>query len=371
MRRHQPMRLAAILVPALFVLAGVAALRRLPAEIPVAAESALRGQPVPVPSLPAPAPSDEAPPRLGPSPSPTPVAPPPAPPPQPPPSPARRAVAPTRSLAAYRGLGAWVDLYDYSLRDRMDPIAAVDEMAVRGVDTLYLQTSRWNLAEDIHDANAVAAFVDRAHHHGIRVIGWYLPGFGDLERDIGRSLAVLGFRTRAGGRFDGFAPDIEDHREVGGDVARFNSGVAEYSRRLREAAGGRQTLAAIVPDARNNQRNPARWQGFPWHEIGHQYDLLMPMGYWSVTKGSRRCEVPYDAAAYMRELTAKTRTLVRLDRPLHLIGGIADCIGAQEVAAYVTAAKELGSVGGSLYDFATMQANPDRERLWEELGRLK
>lgn len=270
-------------------------------------------------------------------------------------------------MGPYSRLGAWVDLYDYVLRDHMDPAAAVDEMARRGVRTLYLQTSKWNIAGEIHDPGTVTGFLDRAHAKGIKVVGWYVPGFGDVDRDLRRSLAVLEFRTPSGERFDGFAPDIEDRREVDHNLTRFNAGIVEYSRRLRGSVPESSPLGAIVVDAKNNERVPARWEGFPWHDIAHRYDVVMPMAYWSVTK-TARCGTQLDVADYLEEVVGKTRSLMRSDLPLHLIGGIADCITVEEVAAYAGAARSLGSVGTSLYDFATMESSPGREDIWRLLG---
>jgi hypothetical protein len=147
------------------------------------------------------------------------------------------------------------------------------------------------------------------------VVGWYLPGFADVDRDIRASAAVLTYATPDGQRFDGFAPDIEDRSAIeqagrrtatvsvppsrscrrsctatvvtdlpaSEVLARFDAGVAEYSRRLRRLVGG-ATLGAIVPDARNDQRAPDSWTGFPWPEIAARYDAVLPMTYWSVVK---------------------------------------------------------------------------------------
>ncbi|HVF12920.1 MAG TPA: hypothetical protein VNA87_07535, partial [Actinomycetota bacterium] len=192
-----------------------------------------------------------------------------------------RAPSVTGAAEVYRGLGAWVDVYDYAIRDNMDPIAAVDEMSRRGVKTLYLQTGRWKEPNDIVNAEKVTLFLDRASAKGIAVVGWYLPGFGDIDRDIRRSLAVLNFRTPSGNKFSGLAPDIETREEVAGDRVRFNAGIEEYSRRLRESVSAGTVLAAIVVDAKNNERAPARWSGFPWPAIGQYYDVVMPMAYWT------------------------------------------------------------------------------------------
>lgn len=262
-----------------------------------------------------------------------------------------------------------MDLYDYALREQMDPVAAVQEMAARGVRTLYLQTSRWNLPADIHDPAIVSRFIDEAHARKIQVVGWYLPGFADLDLDLARSLAVLRFVTPRGNRFDGFAPDIEDHRAVGNNPITFSAGVTEYSRRLRSAVGNRTALAAIVPDAVNNERAPRRWEGFPWPQIAQSYDVVMPMAYWTEAKRRVRCRLPSDVEGYLGQVTIKTRALMGAERPIHLIGGVADCMPAEDGTAYANAVLKFGSVGASLYDFDTIQKNPARDHLWSELAR--
>jgi hypothetical protein len=49
---------------------------------------------------------------------------------------------------------------------------------------------------------------------------------------------------------------------------------------------------------------------------------------------------------------------------------VADCLKPLDVSTYVDATKASGSIGGSLYDFQTIQANPDRDAFWSALARL-
>ena len=56
---------------------------------------------------------------------------------------------------AFRGLGAWVDLYDYP---KLDPEPSIADMHTHRVRTLYLQTGRWNKPEP----KASDAFMDPA-----------------------------------------------------------------------------------------------------------------------------------------------------------------------------------------------------------------
>ncbi len=311
-----------------------------------------------------------------------------------PPSPPRPKARPqlklplaSATMDAYRGLGTWVDVYDYAIRDTMDAAQAVDVMHAKGVRTLYLQTGRWKEPADIVKVETVNVFLERSHFHGMSVVGWYLPGFGDMPRDIRRSLAVLQHASPSGDRFDGMAPDIESREELINQIRaqhpdwsdamvyeetriRFNAGIAEYSRLLREAVPAGTALGGIVVDARNNERAAGRWAGFPWPEIGKYYDVIMPMAYWTVTKPKACLSTEIDAAAYMRDVVTKTQALMGAEKPMHPIGGIADCVTANEVRTYAETLRQIGALGGSLYDFRTIEANPARDAIWYEQARL-
>lgn len=279
--------------------------------------------------------------------------------------------APSLDNATYERLGAWVDVFDYAIRNCIDPVASVEQMAALNVKTLYLQTSRFKQPQDIVWPEAVDQFLQAAHARGIKVVGWYVPGFGDIERDLRRSSAVLNYVSPAGHRFDGFAADIENREESAGDLGRFNAGIAEYSKRLRELVPT-AVLGGIVVDAKNNERAPARWQGFPWREIGRSYDVILPMAYWTVTKGNApRCfTAEMNASQYIRDVAQKTEALMGVKKPLHVIGGIGDCVTHAEVVGYVNGAKAAGSIGGSLYDFDTLQTHAAGQSLWAELTKF-
>jgi len=285
-------------------------------------------------------------------------------------APAAQPLAPrSKSIAVYKGLGAWVDQFDFGRPHTPDPSAVVDDLARRGVKTLYLQTGKWNTNLDLLDPASLNVYLERSHANRIKVVGWYLPGFGDIDTDVRRSMAVLNYVSPNGHRFDGFAPDIEDRVAVSKDLGRFNAGIAEYSRRLREAAGPDVALGAIVVDAKNNRRRPDNWTGFPWAQIGTYYDVVLPMAYWSVTK-QHACGTQYDVGGYMRELVAEMEAGMGTKKPLHLIGGIADCNTPHELAAFSAVSIELGAVGGSVYDYWTTAASPHAEAFWAELTKL-
>src|SRR5437660_9166205 len=79
-------------------------------------------------------------------------------------------------LAAYVGLGTWADVYDWSRSyTKGNPTvgpADVDRMAQVGVQTLYIQTGKWDSATDVVDPDLLTPIVQRAHARGIRVVAW-------------------------------------------------------------------------------------------------------------------------------------------------------------------------------------------------------
>ena len=77
-----------------------------------------------------------------------------------------------------------------------------------------------------------------------------------------------------------------------------------------------------------------------------------------------------DATSYIRDVVTLTESLMGRPRPIHPIGGVADCLKPQDVNTYVDATLASGSIGGSLYDFLTIEANPDKDAFWSALARL-
>lgn len=269
----------------------------------------------------------------------------------------------------YRGLGTWVDLYDFEAPGMPSPPEIVAALHARGVKTIFLQTGRWNLPEGLSKSGSLGSFLDESHRRGMKVVGWYLPGFANVQRDVDRSVDVWRFASPSGQQFDGFGVDIEDQREVGRNPAAFAVGVIDYSRRLREALPPGSVIAAIPVDAKNNERSPGSWAGFPWPEIGQLYDVIMPMAYWTVTKRGDCRSIQYDAGAYLRDVIAKTGALMNATKSFHPVGGIADCMTPEETAAFVNVGLEDKWIGLSVYDFLTTEQSPHRDVFWSHLAR--
>lgn len=263
-----------------------------------------------------------------------------------------------RTLDPYEGLGAWIDVFDYApayqgagASPPLD-VGVVDELAAAGVRTLFLQAARADdrSPEGIVDRALVSRLLVRSHQAGIRVVAWYLPTFDDLERDVHRVEQLLSLEV-LGHRFDGVALDIEFTDAVP-DHAERNRRLIELSTRVRAAAGDATVGAIVLPPVQLEVVNPALWPAFPWGELAPLYDVWLPMSYWTF-----RAEDPGygDGYAYNEESTRRLRERVGDPAaPVHGIGGIGDEAPPAELDAFVRSLVDTASIGGSIYDWNTL-----------------
>jgi len=264
-------------------------------------------------------------------------------------------------VAAYAGLGAWIDAFDWTAQytngnPTVGP-ADVDRMANLGVQTLYVQAARWDSSTgDVMEPSRLNPIIQRAHAHGIRVVVWYLPTLVDVNADLRRTMAIAGLGV------EGLAVDIES-REVQ-DPGERSRRLVEYSDRLRAALPGRTLGGIVFPPTGMEVINPNYWPGFPWAGIAHDYDVWMPMAYWS----GRTPESGWkDGYRYTLDNVRRLRNDIKNQgAPVHPIGGVADKVSAAEVQGMVRAIAETSSIGGSLYDYRTTAAD-----VWPILQALR
>lgn len=272
---------------------------------------------------------------------PTTVAPAPAPPPAP---------SPRFTLEPYRGLGAWLDVYDWSATfARGAPgveIDAIDQLAAQGVQTLFIQASKWDAPDDVVDRDRLLVFIQRAHEHGISVVGWYLPTLEDPARDVQRLLAIAALPI------EGVAVDIEARNVA--DAAERSRRLVQVSSALRAALPGEVIGAIPLEPVLMEDVNPNFWPGFPWAEIAPSYDVWLPMSYWT----NRKPGSPWrDVRTYVVTNIDRLRNHIgRPDAPVHVLGGIGDQTTVPDLQAFRGAAAERSAIGGSIYDFRTTAA---------------
>jgi hypothetical protein len=253
----------------------------------------------------------------------------------------------------FRGLGAWVDIYDGKLW--RDPEGTAARLARRGVRTLFLQTTNFRNPGPIRYPRKAGRFLEAAHAHGINVVGWYLPDLKRLRRDLDWSLAAVRFESPRGHRFDGFAMDIEA-TEVADPVVRAARAVL-LSERLRREVGPDYPLGGITPSP---LRGPLYWPVLPVQRFAEIYDVLLPMAYWDGhARGAR------GAHAYISRSIDLLRAEGGPDMAIHVIGGVAEDATPEEMRGFRQAVRGRGLVGASIYDVDSM-----RPAHWREIQPL-
>lgn len=268
----------------------------------------------------------------------------------------RRVIPPfPRDLVAYAGLGGWIDVFNfapaYQPAGTEPPLTPddLDELQRRGVKTLYLQAARWDdkTPDGIVDPPLLGAFLRRAHELGMRVVGWYLPRFVDVDLDVDRATQIHEF-TWEGERFDGLAIDIE-YTEGEEDVARRNDNLVQFSRRVRTVVGDEPLGAIILAAVHLEVINENFWPAMPYAELGALYDVWLPMAYWTLRLA------PYDDGyAYVKESVDRLRAgLGDPDAVMAPIGGIADEMTEAQMDNFARALVDTGSIGGSFYNWNT------------------
>jgi len=259
--------------------------------------------------------------------------------------------------SVFGGLGTWIDIFDGPVYRA--PERTAQRIAARGVETAWVETANYRATADVVGPVELGRLVEALHARGVRVVAWYLPGHVKPALDTRRALAMLSFRTPKGEAFDGVALNIEATKVRNADL-RSRRAVA-LANRVRAAAP--DTPLAIVPfNPRGLERRPATWPRFPWAELATVADAFAPMAY---TGGAFK---GFDATyGYV----TRSLRLLRLhagnpDVPIHVVGGVADRLGPEELAGFVAAVEDDGStIGVSLYDWLTTPA-----RAWPALRRV-
>jgi hypothetical protein len=272
------------------------------------------------------------------------------------------------ALRPVRGLGTWIDAFDYDL----NPEASVADMKARGVRTLYLATARFlptPSAQDFQDEALMGRWLDAAHTAGIRVVGWYVPGYGDLARDVRRTVAIERYVSPKGNRFDAIGIDIERFRDPGKPISQWNGEVGKdefltllvtHLKQVRSQTHA--VIVAIVPTPYATDPG-SRWSGFPWASVGSYSDVTVPMVLWTFRSGY----TPTQVRTYVADQVARTRSLT--GDPVHVEGGVDGegtiAFTSTYVGAFVNGAFDGKAIGGSNYDYRTTKPT-----YWSVLVRL-
>ena len=261
-----------------------------------------------------------------------------------------------RARPVYAGLGTWLDIY--ATPSWAHPQREVAAMARDGVRTLYLQTGNYEQNVDLVRPAALGRFIDAAHAAGMRIVAWYLPSFLYPAQDTRRSLAAIRLRSAKGERFDSFALDIE--ASLVKSVPLRSKRLLQISARLRATVGHGYPLGAIIPSPIGIRLHPNYWPRFPYRGLARFYDVFLPMAY-ATDRHIRGIKATraYDAVdiAIIRTRTGRPHV------PIHLIGGLANAMGAREIAGFMGAVGDCEPLGYSLYAFSVT-----RRSTWKALA---
>ncbi|HYH28650.1 MAG TPA: hypothetical protein VEA19_07745 [Actinomycetota bacterium] len=266
-------------------------------------------------------------------------------------------------MGAFRGIGAWIDIFDDAAW--RTPEAQVADLQGRGVRILFLQTTSYRFPGPIRYPEPTGRFLDAARARGMRVVGWYVPGFDDLDRDLAWSVAAARFRSPGGARFDALGLDIEATKVRNHD--KRSRRLVEFSRRLRAAVGPRYPLGAIIPSwlvqtPSGGEIAEGFWSNFPYAGIAPHYDVVLPMAYWTYrVKGRARTE----------QLIARSVQIIRERMsprlPIHPIGGIANKSNRAEMQGFAAVVRRAKLLGASVYDAGT--SGPEEWSVLAALGK--
>jgi hypothetical protein len=260
-----------------------------------------------------------------------------------------------RDQQPYAGYGAWVDGFDFGTgyqKGGRPPVTAtvIDDLAAHGVKTLYLQAVRDDTRspEGYVDGATIADILIRAHRAGMQVVGWYLPRFRDVDKELADIEKMASFKV-LGHQLDGIAIDIE-YTDDEPDVDVRNQRLVELSRRLRARSGKESIGAIVLPPVQTEVINQRYWPDFPWTEIRSLYDVWMPMSYWTFRTGDYA-----DGYSYNEESTRRLRNnLGQPNAVVHAIGGIGDKATSEQLDGFARSLVETKAVGGSIYDWNSM-----------------
>jgi hypothetical protein len=241
--------------------------------------------------------------------------------------------------AAFAGSGSWVSVYDTAAWN--DPEGVVRTLAARHVHTLYLETSNWKHRAAVVRPVRVGRFVDAAHAAGLAVVAWTLPSLSHPAADLRRARAALGYRSPQGGRFDGFALDVES--TLVRSIARRNRLAAALAAAVRRAAHGCPLGAITIAPV---GASPGYWPGYPFAALARTADVLLPMAYFTDrTRGPAR--VAAWTAANLRAVRRQAGSRVAIAP----VAGEARGATRPELAAFLRAARAWGVPGLSLWEY--------------------
>jgi hypothetical protein len=198
-----------------------------------------------------------------------------------------------------------------------------------------------------------------AHKQGIAVIAWVYPYLRDVSLDVRLAKLVADYVTPSGERADGLAADIEEVID--------RASVYAYGQLTRALLGDDTLMVATV-------FHPFAQPGYPYDAIAASWNVLAPMDYWH-----SRASKLYGRADVTRFVTASIITIRAgmgaSQLPIEELGQTYNMFtddftggdtgpGLDEILADMDAAKDLGCIGVSFFEWQTAT-----QEQWQAISR--
>jgi hypothetical protein len=224
------------------------------------------------------------------------------------------------------GKGMWLTL---GVISDSNPDAVVRAAALNGITHLYLESAISPLG--FHGKASVGHLIDAAHRHHISAIAWVYPYLFDIASDVALTLQVASYRTLSGQPFDGIAADLEQNVSPGA--------IRAYSQLVRAEVGPGYLLVGVTYP-------PQSFPGYPFAEVGDDYNVVAPMDYWHQTKTDHGLDNNHQRYGYdySYQYAAESIRLIRrrhVHVPISPIGQVFDNFGRLEMGPYAPSAEEI------------------------------
>ena len=242
---------------------------------------------------------------------------------------------------------------------RYDPDTVIGEAQKAGIRVIELRMARGTsfMAETPPARAWLNHIIDGASAAGIKLIAWTVPRRVTTE-DVLQSVSAAEYQTPSGNGFVGLALDLETGARYMGDGAAAKDAMVRYIDAVRTAVGPHYLLVATVASPMMGHLTNA---DYPYARIAAYADVMQPMEYWHYFDESAHHAYAHGEVAGVATATVlRTRALAGRDIPVNIAGQSVDLEGTgapsgREISWSLDAAKSVGAIGETFFDFAGTQ----------------
>ena len=248
--------------------------------------------------------------------------------------------------SAVAGKGMWITDY---LPHHTDITALIATAKAEGITHIYPRVAETSYG--FYDQNSLARLLPVAHAAGIKVLAFVYPYLRNVADDLIMTKQVLDYRTASGDHVDGIGADIETRIDA--------PAVYAYGQVLRQFVGPDVPLV-ITP------YNPGAEPSYPYPEAAASFNVIAPQDYWH-DNGTDHFDATSPRALLTLSITTIRAELGGKNFPIEENGQMFDIVtnsqpggnepSAAEITGDMQAAKDLGCIGISFFDWRT--ASPD------------